>query len=88
MLKQTYTDNHECLRSQVKQAYLDNPQYQRDKAKLLEELANRAFPYWDLMNEIDQENTYECGRPLYWWKYHVMPRRKKGLFVSEEEAAF
>ena len=71
----------------LKQTYLNNKQYQRDKAKLLNELATRSLPDWELMNEIDQEDTYDCGRPLYWWKYHVMPRRKKGFFVSEYEAA-
>lgn len=87
MSKQIYTDNHEWLKSQMKQAYLNNPRYQRDKAKLLEELATRSSPNWELIYEIEQEDTYDGGRPLYWWKYHVMPRRKKGFFVSEEEVA-
>lgn len=70
----------------LKQRYLNNPRYQRDKAKLLDELADRSSPDWELIYEIEQEDTYDGGRPLYWWKYHVMSRRKNFFFVSEEEA--
>jgi hypothetical protein len=71
----------------LKQTYLNSPWYQRDKAQLLKELVARYSPDWELINEIEQEDSYDGGRPLYWWKYHVMPKRKKGIFVSKEEAA-
>lgn len=50
----------------LKQTYLNNPRYQRDKSMLLQELSARIIIDWELINEIEQEDTYHGGMPLYW----------------------